>query len=121
MKNKNKEVFTIGHSNHSVETFVKFLKYTMCPQLPMFVPRPTKYSPQYNKDRLKKTLEGNGLKYVFLGRELGARRDEDNCYENGQAVYHLIKDLPLFRKGIERLLQGIESYKLVIMCAEKKT
>lgn len=69
---------------------------------------------------MRQTLEDNGLKYVFLGRELGARRDEDDCYEDGKAIYRLIRDLPSFRKGIERLMKGIENYRLAIMCAEKQ-
>jgi hypothetical protein len=55
---------------------------------------------------------------VFLGKELGARRGEQSCYVGGQAKYERIKEMPLFRKGLEYVLEGCDRFNLAIMCAE---
>jgi hypothetical protein len=54
-----------------------------------------------------------------LGREFGARRDEAECYVDGQAVYNRIAKLPVFAAGIDRLLAGAQRYRVALMCAEQ--
>jgi len=60
-----------------------------------------------------------GVRYVFLGRELGARRTEPECYINGKVSYDRIAAEKVFTEGLERLRKGCESYRVAIMCAEK--
>jgi uncharacterized protein (DUF488 family) len=55
---------------------------------------------------------------MFLGGELGARRSESSCYVDGQAKYERIARLPAFRRGIERVLEGLERYIVTLMCSE---
>jgi hypothetical protein len=55
---------------------------------------------------------------MFLGRELGARRSEEGCYIKGQAKYEIIAHLPIFRAGIELLLESIKTNRIAIMCSE---
>ncbi|MCH8165399.1 MAG: DUF488 domain-containing protein, partial [Planctomycetes bacterium] len=59
------------------------------------------------------------IQYVFLGRELGARRSERESYEGKQARYDRIALLPAFREGIERLRQALGSHRIALVCAEK--
>ncbi|MEG3849607.1 DUF488 domain-containing protein [Microcoleus sp. herbarium19] len=69
---------------------------------------------------MKASLSAAGIKYVFLGKELGARPEDLSCYDtNGKALYDRIAATPLFSAGIQRLLKGIENYKISLMCAEK--
>ena len=49
----------------------------------------SRYNPQFNQDNLKAGLREHGLKYVFLGEELGARSQDSTCYVDGQARYDL--------------------------------
>lgn len=77
------------------------------------------YNPQYNKASLEKALKNQGIAYVFLGKELGARREESECYRDGNIDYELVQKLPLFESGIERLLQGVSKMRVAMMCAEK--
>ncbi len=78
----------------------------------------SKYSPQFNKDVLVNALPNADIRYVFLGREIGARRSEESCYVGGRARYDLIAGLPLFRKGLEQVIQGIETHRVSLMCSE---
>ena len=79
----------------------------------------SKFSPQYNREQLERSLECQGIQYVFLGAELGARRDEPECYENNKVVYQRVSDLPAFQHGISRLKDGADKMRVAIMCAEK--
>jgi uncharacterized protein (DUF488 family) len=85
--------------------------------------RSTPYSrrnPQFNSEQLAAVLEANGIAYVFLGKELGARSEDPSCYEAGKVQYQRLSQTPLFHRGIERVLAGIERYRVALMCAEKE-
>jgi uncharacterized protein (DUF488 family) len=75
--------------------------------------------PHFSQEPLRASLTAADIGYVFLGRELGARRDEPECYVNGQAIYDGIAKLPAFAAGIERLLDGAQRYRVALMCAEQ--
>lgn len=80
----------------------------------------SKYSPQFSYEALKPELKKHNIAYVFLGKELGARTDNPSCYNHeGKVQYARMAQTENFKKGIERLNQGLESYRIAIMCAEK--
>lgn len=77
-------------------------------------------NPQFNRETLRYKLREGGIKYVFLGRELGARSDDKSCYRNGQVQYELLARTALFKSGIERVKEGAQLYRIALMCAEKE-
>ena len=114
-----KELFTIGHSNHSLDHFLELLLAHQVSAIADVRSSPySKYSPQFNKDVLESALRDANIDYVFLGRELGAHRSDDGCYIDGQAKYDRIAQLPTFRRGLERVLQEVEHYRVALMCSE---
>jgi len=114
-----KELFTIGHSNHSLNHFLELLlAYQVSAIVDVRSSPYSKYSPHFNKDLLESALRDADIDYVFLGRELGAHRSEDGCYIDGQAKYDRIAQLPTFRRGLERVLQEVEHYRVALMCLE---
>lgn len=113
-------VFTIGHSTHSFEAFVALLKQHRVTALADVRSAPfSRFNPQFNKDALESGLKAQGIKYVFLGRELGARSDDRSCYENGRVQYARLARTDLFHRGIERVLRGANEHRIALMCAEK--
>lgn len=64
-------------------------------------------------------MAGNGIEYLFLGEELGARSKDVACYENGRVSYRKLAATALFRQGIEKLLAAAQTCQVAIMCAEK--
>ena len=80
----------------------------------------SRFNPQFNKDALERSLKAAGIKYVFLGRELGARSDDPSCYENGRVQYGRLAQTALFRSGIERVIRGTQGQSIALMCAEKE-
>jgi len=114
-------VFTIGHSTHPQARFLDLLKRheitAVCDV------RSTPYSrtnPQFNREDLKTILQEGGIAYVFLGKELGARSDDDTCYDGGKIQYDRLARTDLFRRGLDRIREGVQSYRIALMCAEKE-
>lgn len=56
---------------------------------------------------------------IILGLGLGARRDEECCYEDGVARYELIAKTEAFSDGLKRIREGSQSHRIAMMCAEK--
>lgn len=114
------EIFTIGHSNHSIEAFMTLLQQHGITALADVRSHPySRYLPHFSQAPLKAALVNAGISYVFLGKELGARPNDLTCYVDGKALYEKIAATQLFADGIQRLLKGAETYKIALMCAEK--
>ncbi len=115
------ELFTIGHSNQSIEAFLFLLKKHGITAVADVRSHPfSRYLPHFNKSEIQASLSSTGIQYVFLGKELGARPEDLSCYDTGgKALYDRIAATPLFSAGIQRLLKGIENHKISLMCAEK--
>ena len=113
-------VFTIGHSNLEIGKFVALLKQHGIHAIADVRSSPySQYNPQFNRELLQRALQEQGIAYVFLGDELGARRSERECYLEGRADYDVISRIPAFKRGIERVIQGAEKRRVTLMCAEK--
>lgn len=113
-------LYTVGHSIHPIDHFIAILKKNKIDAIADVRSSPySRFTPQFNREALKESLKSEGIQYVFLGDELGARRDEPQCYENGRVIYRKVAALALFLKGIERLQEGASKMRVAIMCAEK--
>lgn len=113
-------VSTVGHSNHTSERLLELLsKHGVTAVADVRSAPFSRFNPQFNRPVLTKVLSRAGIEYVFLGKELGARRSERECYVEGRAKYNLIAKTSLFRQGLERVVRGAESFHVALMCAEK--
>ena len=120
MPERSSVLFTIGHSTQSLENFLKLLKKHSVTAIADVRSQPYSRNEHFSRKPLETALKAEGIEYVFLGRELGARRDEPECYVEGHAAYERIAKLPAFEKGLTRLRRGMESQVVAIMCAEKE-
>lgn len=115
-----KELFTIGHSNHSIDAFIALLQQHGITAVADVRSHPySRYLPHFNKSELEAALQNAKIEYRFLGQELGARPNDPSCYVDGKAPYEKIAATQFFEKGIKRLLKGTENYKIALMCAER--
>ncbi len=115
------KLFTIGHSNHALDAFLQLLHTHGVSAVADVRSAPySRYCPHFSKDPLSRSLGDAGMKYVFLGRELGGRSDDPSCYENGRIRYSRLSRRPGFRDGIERLKKGAGEHKIAVMCAERE-
>lgn len=113
-------LFTIGHSNRTIEEFLGLLAQNQIDAVADVRSQPySSRCPQFNSEQLAATLKAAGIRYVFLGEELGARRSEPECYREGRARYDLIAKTTAFRKGLDRVRGGMRSYRMALLCTEK--
>lgn len=114
------KLYTIGHSNHEIEHFLHLLKMHAITAIADVRSSPySKFNPQFNREVLQKALKENRIAYVFLGEELGPRSDNPACYVDGKVQYARLARTDLFLRGVERLLTGMKSYRIALLCAEK--
>ena len=114
-------VFTIGHSDHAIETFLSLLqKWNVNAVADVRSSPYSKRHPQFSRAPLEAILGKCGIAYVFLGKELGARPSDRKLYSEGKADFRLIAASQPFRKGIRRLLEGQKRWRIAVMCAEKE-
>jgi uncharacterized protein (DUF488 family) len=113
-------IFTIGHSNHSEEAFLALLKAHDISAVADVRSHPySRYAPQFSYDAIRSLLKKAGISYVFLGRELGPRSEDPDCYEGDRVSYERLAGTEEFKKGIERLKKGAGTYRIAILCSEK--
>ncbi len=114
-------VLTIGHSNHQISHFLDLLKSQTVQVVVDTRSQPySEYASQFDQKPLKKALDGEGIRYIFLGRELGGRPDGDEFYDDqGHVLYGRVAETQLFREGLSRLEKGIREYKVAMLCAEE--
>lgn len=113
-------LFTVGHSDHKLPAFLSLLSRHQITALADVRSQPySRFNAHFNREPLRDALRTAGIKYVFLGRELGARRAEPEAYEGARARYDLIRQLPKFKDGLARIRQGLALNRIALLCAEK--
>ena len=121
MTGKEVIVLTVGHSNHPLETFLALLRQHGVTVVADVRSAPySRFNPQFNRKALEDSLETIDIEYVFLGRALGGRPDDPSCYEDGRVRYDRLARTPLYRQGIERVVEGAGRQRIALMCAEKE-
>jgi len=118
-----KPLYTIGHGNRKSDDFLALLKEFGIEYLIDVRSQPySKFNPQFNQNELKFFLERNGIKYVFMGDNIGGRPKDTSCYDSeGKVDYELVKTKDFFINGIERLKTAYnKDINVVIMCSESK-
>jgi uncharacterized protein (DUF488 family) len=80
----------------------------------------SKYSTQFDHDAIKPELEKVGVKYLYLGKELGGMpREEKYQTSDGRADYAKLAKSQPFQAGLTRLLNGNKRFRLALMCGEE--
>ena len=114
-------VYTIGHSNHSLRTFLALLRTHAISAVADVRSRPySGYNPQFDRELLRSALLEDVIKYVFLGVELGARSSDPSCYEGGVIQFERLARTREFQCGLDRIVSGAQQYRVAMMCAEKE-
>jgi uncharacterized protein (DUF488 family) len=112
-------VFTIGHSTHPIEQFIQLLKQHGITTVADVRSSPySRYQPHFGREILTKLLRDSGIKYVFLGEELGGRGADRSVYEGGRVQYRRLAGTSAFRSGLERIRAGSQTHRIALMCAE---
>jgi len=103
-------LWTVGHSNRSVERFVALLEEHKIEVLVDIRSFPTSKIEHFKREEMEQWLPQHEIEYVWLGKELGG-------YRRGGYEAHMKTEL--FREGIEKLLELARQRRVCIMCMEK--
>ena len=113
--------FTLGHSNHTMETWLALVRQHQVQVVVDTRSSPySKYVPQFDRDLIQQSLEAAGVRYLFLGAELGGRPANPAYYDHtGRVVYGRLREDTQFRAAIGRLEAGFERYRVGLLCGEE--
>ena len=114
-------VYTVGHSNHSWEEFVKLLLRHRINEIADVRSSPySRYVTHFNHQELQQSLEDIGIGYTFLGSELGGRPADRSCYDaDGQVLYDRVAETDAFDDGIRQVIRQADDSRIALLCTEK--
>lgn len=115
------DIFTIGHSNHTWESFAPLLAGNQIELLVDTRTRPvSRYAPFANYRTLPDLLEGAGIDYEFMGGPLGGKPRNPAMYDSaGKPDYHKMRALDEFQEAISQLAGMASRRATAILCSEE--
>ncbi len=104
------EIYSLGTSSRTADEFLElFAEHGI--EVGVDIRRfPTSRYPHFVKSGLQPLLEANGIRYEYLGKELGGFR------KGGYLAY---METPSFKKGIERLEEAGRRGRTAFFCSER--
>lgn len=117
-------VFTIGHSNRTLEDFLDILHACKIKKIidVRTIPR-SSYNPQFNKETLRGSLSKAGIDYTHMPGLGGLRRPKRDSPNKGwrNASFRGFADYTLtqeFKDNIKELIDAARRGPVAVMCAE---
>jgi len=114
-------LFTIGHSNHAVESFIATLNQYRINILVDVRSWPySQWAHQFNREILKHDLEEAGIEYIHMGDVLGGLPADRSFYIPGQERpdYRRMANTSIYQAGIQKLLSLAQNQTIAVMCSE---
>ncbi len=106
-------LYTIGHSNHSIEKFINLLKSHGITLVADVRSSPySQYCAQFNKEIFSARLQAESIGYIYLGEGLGGR-------SAAFVDFKQMSNRREFKQEITRLLEVFAEDCVALMCAEK--
>jgi uncharacterized protein (DUF488 family) len=112
-------IWTIGHSNHDVESFVALILRNRISHVVDVRSYPySRFAPQFNREELREIMAAREIVYLFLGLALGGRPQRDEHFDpEGRALYGEMARQPAFKEAIDQLLRGASGHRLALVCS----
>lgn len=102
-------VWTIGHSNRSIEKFVEMLRRHDVQVVVDIRSWPTSKVEHFKRENMTCWLSKHGIGYVWLGKELGGYRP---------GGYEEYMKTPDFERGIKKLVEVARMRRACLCCKE---
>lgn len=124
-------ILTIGHSTLLGEEVIAALRGAGVATVVDVRSVPfSRYTPQFNRAELERTLAAAGIGYAYAGEFLGGRPTDPTCYKDGvipdgEANFLALVDYdevarrPWFRRGLDRLIEIAAERPTAVMCSEE--
>ena len=118
-------LYTVGHSRRSSEELLQLLKYVGIRQVIDIRAYPhSARHPWFNDAALRSLLEAAGIRYRWLGRELGGRREQQPnsphvaLAQGGLRAFADHMETRDFARGVYSLVEAAAGAPTAMMCAE---
>jgi uncharacterized protein (DUF488 family) len=115
-------IFTIGHSNLPPDMLIRLLQEHNIQVVVDVRSVPFSRSmPHCNKRNLQDLLQGNNIRYLYLGNSMGGKPGGPLYRDiHGNIDYEIIAAAAEFQTGIKRLLNGmLAGWRIALFCAEE--
>lgn len=116
-----KKLYTIGHSNTPLDSFLHVLYLYKITQVfdVRSIPR-SRFVPQFNEKAFSNYLNDKGISYCNMGQFFGARiMDANYEHPDGYPDFARFRESPLFQEGMKQTLNTLKHDNVVLMCTEK--
>ena len=110
MKKHNLMIFSVGHSNRTLDEFLQILKKYGIELLVDVRRFPTSKWEWFKKESLREALKGRNINYEYLGDLLGG-------FRKGGYEKHMKTEE--FKSGLKRVKELAKNCRVAIMCSEK--
>ena len=111
-------VYTIGHSNLSVQSFDSLLTGNDIRVLIDVRSKPVSRYRHFNSDRLERRLLASNIEYLHL-IELGGHPADQSLYDYKRVMYERIAVKREFKRDIDRVVDLSKHQRIVLMCTEE--
>ena len=117
-------LWTIGHSNHSAEKFLDLLSRfgIACVVDVRSIPH-SRRNPQFNRERMSRSLSSRDIKYIWEGEALGGKRDIRQNPEffdaEGRIDWKKVRNREDFIRAMSRLRTQVGKEPTAVLCAEE--
>jgi len=115
------KLFSIGHSNHDLNTFINLLRSNKVDIVIDVRSYPySKYSKHFDREKLSLSLKENGIEYKFMGGGLGGRPRGDEFYdEEGHVLYSKLSESGKFNNDLNIVKELTSKKHVSLMCSEE--
>lgn len=112
-------IYTIGYGDRPFSEFCDRLSRHAIRYVIDVRSRPVSRLDAYCEDALEAALAARGVRYVWMGEELGGKPSDPACYVDGHVSYPLVAQREFFRRGLERLVRAAQGgHRVALMCSE---
>ncbi|MDX1513867.1 MAG: DUF488 domain-containing protein [Gammaproteobacteria bacterium] len=114
-------IYSIGHSRHPLEDFVSLLKKHAIEKVVDVRGQPySRRFSQYNRERLRISLESCGIGYAWQGDFLSGRPKPMKFYgADGKVLWEELRKWPALHQALDELVEDAGDQRLAMMCAEE--
>ena len=129
-------IYTVGHSSRSLDDFADLLLDNRVAAVADVRSQPySQFAPHFNQHPLKHALKKRRIRYVFLGRELGARPKSYKYYERVsgsdselRVSFKKLAKAEAFKQGLNEVFEMAREMegehpegdrRLALMCTER--
>ena len=114
-------IYTIGHSNHTWESFGALLRDHAIELLVDTRSNPvSRFAPFTNSRTLPDLLDREDIEYVYLGGPLGGKPIDKSFYDDkGKPDYRRMRAEETFQEAVDQVASMARRSNVVLMCSEE--